>query len=420
MKKKLFAILFAVVIMVASFGVVAHAETKVYVLASDAFMEEEYMSIDELTELQKKGFELEDEYGYAVMFVILDETLYDYYESAQSLYFELTDNPDGILIVDNYVDDEFNGYFAGECEELFGDQFDTLIEIYEAADTYYDGINDYFTEAESFFAQTNDAPVDNGDDNVYVEGDTDNSDSEDVDVDVDVDSEDADVDDKEEMPYVLDNAGIFKDAEIKELDEKYRQFSKDNSFDFIAVTLTEDELGDLSIEEYSDNMYNYVFKPMGKKDIAFYTYLHGDEGEREIVITRYGTAKEELSDEDCDKIINNVKATFADGKYVDGFNGFIEETESVFHPTVHWVWIPVCLVLGFVIAFIIMKGVASANKSVRKKVNATDYVRGDSLTLTGSSEVFMYSELKTSAKSNNNTSSSNTDGGGRSTSSGKF
>lgn len=418
MKKRLFAILFAVVIMVASFGVVAHAETTIYVLASDAFMEEEYMSVDELTELQKKGFELENEYGYAVMFVILDETLYDYYESAQSLYFELTDNPDGMLIVDNDVDGEFNGYFAGECEELLGDQFDALIDVYEVADTYYDGINDYFTKAESFFAQTNGAPVDNNDDDihtddVYVDGDTDDSESEDVDY------EDSDADDKEEIPYVLDSAGVLKDAEIKELDAKYRQFSKDNGFDFIAVILTEDELGDLSIKDYVDNMYDYVFKPMGKKDIAFYTYLHGDKGEREIVITRYGKAEDELSDADCDKIIGNVKETFASGKYVDGFKEFIEATEKVFHPTVHWVWIPGCLLLGFVVAYIIMKSIASSNKSVRKKVNATDYVNANTLMITDSADIFLYSNIKATPKPKS-TSSSDTDSGGRSTSSGKF
>jgi hypothetical protein len=166
-------------------------------------------------------------------------------------------------------------------------------------------------------------------------------------------------------------------------------------------------------------MYDYVFKPMGKKDIAFYTYLHGHKGEREIVITRYGKAEDELSDADCDKIIGNVKETFANGKYVDGFKEFIEATEKVFHPTVHWVWIPGCLLLGFVVAYIIMKSIASSNKSVRKKVNATDYVNANTLMITDSADIFLYSNIKATPKPKS-TSSSDTDSGGRSTSSGKF
>ena len=220
------------------------------------------------------------------------------------------------------------------------------------------------------------------------------------------------------MPTVIDDAGLLKDSEIKELDKKIRELSKESGFDFAVITV--EETGGISLNEYADMVYEYGgFKSSKSDGTVLFLYQHGEEGEREIIMVRYGEkAKKEFSDADCTKIINNVKNQIINGDCASGLNKAVDEIKSVLNPTVHWVWIPLCLVIGFVVAFIIMKIIASANKSVRKKVNATDYVRPNSLMVTGGSEIFMYSELKTSAKSN--TTSSNTDGGGRSTSSGKF
>lgn len=414
MKKRIFALLFALVMLVSSFGIVANAETSVYVIVSNSLIDNGLMTQDELVDLQTTGIELETVYGYAVLFAVIDEDLIGAYNGAESLYAEMTDNPNGMLWVHDEVNGVYDYCFFGDCEDIFGNETDRLKNAYDADKTYYGGIAAYYVEAEDVITAFNSLSVDNGNiDETYTDGyyDTENGGDDEFYEEEVADEEIA----AETMPAVIDDAGLLNEKEYKDIDKKFRALSKEYGFEFVGVTA--EDIGDMTANEYADVLYS-IFKDSGIKDVAFYIYLHGDEGEREIVIVRYGKAEKELSDADCEKIIGNVKAKFADGKYADGFNGFVEETEKVFNPSVHWIWIPVCLIVGFVVAYLIMKGIASANKSVRKKVNASEYVDASTLIVTNAADIFLYSDVKSTAKST--TSSSDTDGGGRSTSSGKF
>lgn len=216
------------------------------------------------------------------------------------------------------------------------------------------------------------------------------------------------------MPVVIDDADILSESEIEELDEALRDLADEYDIDFVAASVTQ-SLG-MTLNDYADFLY---FTGYGD-DAVFFVYQDGFAGDREIVIVRYGAAIDEFSDSDCEKIINAVQDDFADGDFADGYNGFVKEAEKVLNPTVHWIWIPGCLLIGFAVAFVIMKIIASANKSVRNKVNASDYVRVNSLVLTNQAEVFLYKNVSATPKANSSTSSGNTSGGGRSTSSGKF
>lgn len=410
MKKRIFAVLFALVIFASSFGVVANAETKLHVFGCNSLIDSAQISHEEVADLQIKAIDFESTYGYAVLFAVIDETLNASYTSAEDLYGSLTDNPNGMLLVHNLYTKEYEYYLAGECETVFADSADSIAEAYNATEEFYDGIADYYVAAENALADSNGVTPEDGADGTYTDGAA----TEDA-----GDSENNAADATgEAMPALLDDAALFNEAEYKEIDAKFRDLSKKYGFEFVGATVNREELDGIDAKKYADFVYS-IFSENGVKDVALYLYVNGGEGDKEIVIVRYGKAEKELSDADCEKIIGNVKSKFADGKYADGFRGFVEETEKVFNPSVHWIWIPVCLVVGFVIAYLIMKGIASANKSVRKKVNATDYVDASSLMVTNAADIFLYSDVKSTPKSNN-TSSSDTESGGRATSSGRF
>ena len=420
MKKKIFAVLFAFAMFVSAFGIVAHAETTAYVIVSDNLIYNEYMTEDELVDLQKTGIEFETIYGYAALFVVVDDYLIDAYESPESVYYELTDNPNGMLVVANEYIGDYEYFFAGDGEAVFGGEIDRLIEAYDVESTYYGGIAAYYFTAEDIITAFNSMPDNSYTDDGYSENDgyiedTDEDSDYDYEEDVDAETEDS----EEGLPAVIDDAGLLKESEIKDLDKKLRDLSEEYGIEFVAVSV-EDTDG-LTLNKYADMIYKYGgFKDSGIKNIVFFIYQHGEEGDREIVIVRYGDkAKDELSDADCEKIINNVKDDFEDGNYSKAFESFVEETEKVFNPSVHWIWIPLCLIIGFVIAFVIMKIIASANKSVRKKVDAVDYVKLETLTITNAADIFLYTETHSTPKANSS-SSGDTDEGGRSTSSGKF
>ena len=56
----------------------------------------------------------------------------------------------------------------------------------------------------------------------------------------------------------------------------------------------------------------------------------------------------------------------------------------------HWVWIPICFAIAFVLSLIISKIVASSLRPVRKQQNATNFVRKGSMVVTNGQDVFMY------------------------------
>lgn len=421
MKKKIFAVLVAFAMFVSAFGIVAHAETAAYVIVSDALIENGYMTHDELVELQTKGFEVENTYGYAVLFAVIDGELIGAYESAESLYYELTDNPNGMLVVHDEYNDVYEHFLAGDGETVFADETDHLTEVYDVERTYYGGIVEYYYAVEDIITAFNSMPDNSYNDGYYSENDGYIEDGGDEDTDYDYEEDiDYETEDSEEgLPAVIDDAGLLKESEIKDLDKKLRDLSEEYDMDFVVVSVG--DTGGLPLNEYADMLYKYGgFKDSDTKNTVFFIYQHGEEGDREIVIVRYGDkAKDELSDADCEKIINNVQGDFEDGNYSKGFESFVEETEKVFNPSVHWIWIPLCLIIGFVIAFVIMKIIASANKSVRKKVDAVDYVKLETLAITNAADIFLYTETHSTPKANSS-SSSDTDEGGRSTSSGKF
>ncbi len=61
--------------------------------------------------------------------------------------------------------------------------------------------------------------------------------------------------------------------------------------------------------------------------------------------------------------------------------------------TVSPIWIPICLLIGLLIGFVIINSIASKNISVKMQKNATVYTREGSMVLTGSADNFLYSEV---------------------------
>lgn len=69
--------------------------------------------------------------------------------------------------------------------------------------------------------------------------------------------------------------------------------------------------------------------------------------------------------------------------------------------TVSPIWIPICLLIGLLIGFVIINSIASKNISVKMQKNATVYTREGSMVLTGSADNFLYSEVDRREKPKN-------------------
>lgn len=56
--------------------------------------------------------------------------------------------------------------------------------------------------------------------------------------------------------------------------------------------------------------------------------------------------------------------------------------------------LPIALIVGLIIGFLIIHGIASKNKSVKMQKNATVYMRQGSLVITGSADNFLYKNVE--------------------------
>lgn len=61
-------------------------------------------------------------------------------------------------------------------------------------------------------------------------------------------------------------------------------------------------------------------------------------------------------------------------------------------------WLPVSLLIGLLVGFLIINGIASKNKSVKMQKNATVYTRPGSMVITGSADNFLYNNVERRAK----------------------
>ena len=193
------------------------------------------------------------------------------------------------------------------------------------------------------------------------------------------------------LPLVVDQADLLSDEEEKQLVARLEEISDRFVLDLAVVTVT--DFGGKTPEAFADDFYDYNGYGRGENaDGALLVYKPGKQGDRRLQISTCGKAIDALTDAKIDSILNGIKDYFINEDYIGGFNAFADQCDDAFeiefNPSVSPFWIPICLIIGFVIAFAITKIRTNSLKSVRKKVDASDYATG--VAVTDRSDVFLY------------------------------
>ncbi len=209
------------------------------------------------------------------------------------------------------------------------------------------------------------------------------------------------------LGLVEDYAELLTDSEESALAEKLEAFCDEYKMEIAVVTIN--DLEGKTARDFADDFYDYNGYGYGENDDGLLAlYVDGAEGEREIYITTHGKAISKISDADIDYITDRMIGYLSTGDYAGAFDTFVDETINTVKVSVSIIWIPLSLAIGIAIVFLVLKTIASANKSVVRKVDAKDYVRSGSMVVTGSYDNFLFNNVTRVARPKNTSSGSST------------
>lgn len=389
MKNKTFAILTVLVLCLTMIIPVSAAGTYIF---------DNTNMIGQLSSLEAVAQNIEDTYGFSVLLTVTDttgdKTTYEY---GEALYEANAAKADGLVLIYDYGANVYNFYRAGKAEELFTNDIleGTVWKAFAYTETYYDGAVGYYSAVESIL-KTN---------NVAVPVATTEPTTEFVPTD-------------RTLPLVVDNADVLTDAEEADFTAKLEALG--GKYDLEIGILTVDTYEGKDGQAYADDFYDYNGYGYGENDdglmIVFNTGK--EDGTRNITLTTHGTAIDYITDLERDVMFEMMIPKLTNGEYAAAFETFISEADSSIDPSVPVFFIPLSVVIGFALAFLIVKIQASKLKTVRQQVNAADYV--GNVQLTYQSDNFIYRNVskvkrvsESSGGSSTHTSSSGrTHGGG--------
>lgn len=130
------------------------------------------------------------------------------------------------------------------------------------------------------------------------------------------------------QPRVFDQAGLFSETEIIQLEEKIAQCRKSTKMDVVIVSAYAD--GERSAEEYADDYYDYGGFGAGKKAsgvlLLYYMDGPGQPG-GECYISTAGTMINILTDERIESILDDVYGDLGNRDFAGATEHFLEDVK---------------------------------------------------------------------------------------------
>ena len=241
-----------------------------------------------------------------------------------------------------------------------------------------------------------------------------------------------------QLPLLVDDAGLLTEEEADALLDKLEEISERQECEVAVVTV--DSLEGKTSQDYADDFYDYNGYGYGKDDDGILLLISMED--RDYAITTYGFGITAFTDAGLQYVVNDFKPALSGGRYGDAFNDFADccdkfltqahtgepyDGDNMPKGTVHPVYIPISLAIGFLISLLIGRSKSAKLKSVRKKESAADYQVAGSMRLYQNSDVLVASNVtsrvvSSSSGSSSGGSSTHTSSSGRSHggTSGKF
>lgn len=220
----------------------------------------------------------------------------------------------------------------------------------------------------------------------------------------------------ESLPLFVDEENLVSDSQGEELGQRLEEVSRTYECDVVIVTVY--SLQGKTVTEYADDYFDYQGYGQGASGDGILLLVCMRQ--REYAISTKGKCINVFTDANLRYMEDRFVGYLSDGEYNDAFNefvtlcdGFLEQAASgrpydsddADRQPLSLIWIPISLVIGFVLALIITGAMKSKLKTVRMQSAADNYVRGGSMQITKSGDVFLYANVSKHKRPENNSSS---------------
>lgn len=212
---------------------------------------------------------------------------------------------------------------------------------------------------------------------------------------------------------VIDDAGLIKASDEKELDKKIKNIQKDK---FDVVILTVKSLDGKSAQDYADDYYdNNDYGLDNEKSGVLFLVSKGD---RKYHISTKGAGIKAFTDYGIGRIKEEIKPYLSDGDYFNACDEFLNitkdfvkaykdgtpyDTDNPYNEEIDYVILEViALVIAFVIALISVGIMRLRMNTAKPKGTAMEYIKKGSFKLTSEKDIFMYSTVTKTAKPKDN------------------
>lgn len=215
---------------------------------------------------------------------------------------------------------------------------------------------------------------------------------------------------------VIDDAGLIKASDEKELDKKIKNIQKDK---FAVVILTVKSLDGKSAQDYADDYYdNNDYGLDNEKSGVLFLVSKGD---RKYHISTKGAGIKAFTDYGIGRIKEEIKPYLSDGDYFNACDEFLNitkdfvkaykdgtpyDTDNPYNEEIDYVILEViALVIAFVVALISVGIMRLRMNTAKPKGTAMEYIKKGSFKLTSEKDIFMYSTVTKTAKPKDNDNS---------------
>lgn len=377
MKRKIISVLLALILCFSlAFSVSAEPKAIDYVVD-----ELDNLADGELEELNEYAAYLYDACGVGIFFVYTNADPLDTYD-IDSLTGGMEDY---FIMMEN--ESSWETFKGGLGKTIDVATEDELRAVYDAADTYVGGVEDYLYAVAECFPLIADTP----------EGDI--------------------LEVKEYL--VFDEADLLNDSEELALEEKLADLSNKHNAQIVVCTIESMDGGD--IDEFLEYIYDYMEFGYGENRDGVLLLVCMDP--REYRILSNGFAGEAIDSGDIDSIGDVIVSDLSDGNYAAAFDAFADQCGYYLDGYINGFPfnfgknLLICLVIGIVAGAVVAFVLKGQLKTVRKQNQANVYVKPGSMQVTVRNDFFLYREV---SKTKKESSSSSGSGSSRSTGGGSF